>query len=91
MSKFKKKKINPYLVALSVILPTFFAVLGTSATNVAMKHIAGFLGATQYETNTVITTYLIANAMVLPLSSHRSWARHLVAGLLIILAGSGYF
>ena len=33
-----------------------------------MKHIAGFLGATQYETNTVITTYLIANAMVLPLS-----------------------
>ena len=68
----KKKKINknvnPYLIAFSVILPTFFAVLGTSATNVAMKHIAGFLGATQYETNTVITTYLIANAMVLPLS-----------------------
>lgn len=64
----KYKKINPYLVAFSVILPTFFAVLGTSATNVAMKHIAGFLGATQYETNTVITTYLIANAMVLPLS-----------------------
>ena len=64
----KNKKINPYLIAFSVILPTFFAVLGTSATNVAMKHIAGFLGATQYETNTVITTYLIANAMVLPLS-----------------------
>lgn len=68
VENFEIKKINPYLIAFSVILPTFFAVLGTSATNVAMKNIAGFLGATQYETNTVITTYLIANAMVLPLS-----------------------
>lgn len=46
MKNAKNKKINPYLIALSVILPTFFAVLGASATNVAMKHIAGFLGAT---------------------------------------------
>lgn len=64
----QNENINPYLIAFSVILPTFFAVLGTSATNVAMRHVAGFLGATQYETNTVITSYLIANAMVLPLS-----------------------
>lgn len=63
-----KKKINPYLVAITVILPTFFAMLGTSATNVALPNIAGFVGATQYESNPVVTSYMICNALVLPLS-----------------------
>ncbi len=67
MEENSTKQVNKYLVALAVILPTFFVALGTSAANVAMKHIAGFLGATQYETNTVVTMYLIANAMVLPI------------------------
>lgn len=64
----KIKKINPYLIAITVVLPTFFAMLGTSATNVAMPNIAGFVGATQYESNPVLTSYMICNAIVLPIS-----------------------
>lgn len=64
----EKPQYNIYLVALSIILPTFFAMVATSATNVCLPHIAGYFGATQYETNTVVTSYFIANAIMIPLT-----------------------
>lgn len=62
------KSINPYIIAFTIILPTFFAMVATSGTNVCLPHIAGYFGATQYEANTVITSYMIANAVMLPLT-----------------------
>lgn len=64
------KKINPYLVAISVLLPSFLALAASSATNVSQPHIAGFYGATQYEANTVITCYIIAGGIMLPVTGY---------------------
>ncbi|MCM1264772.1 MAG: DHA2 family efflux MFS transporter permease subunit [Candidatus Gastranaerophilales bacterium] len=63
-----EKKPNPYIIAAVMILPTFFAMVATSGTNVCMPYIAGFYGATQNETNTVITSYMISNGAMLPLT-----------------------
>ena len=64
----EKENSRIYLIALSIILPTFFAMVATSATNVCLPHIAGFYGATRYEANTVVTSYFIANAIMIPLT-----------------------
>lgn len=63
-------KNNPYVVAISVLLPAFLALAASSATNVSQPHIAGFYGATQYEANTVITCYIISGGMMLPVTSY---------------------
>lgn len=62
------KKIPLWLIAITIMLPTAFAMLATSATNVAIPHIAGAFGSTQDESNWVITSYMIANAILLPLT-----------------------
>src|SRR5256885_11947233 len=59
---------NPWAVALTVTLATFMEVLDTSIANVALPHIAGGLSAGQDESTWVLTSYLVSNAMVLPLS-----------------------
>ena len=59
-----KKQTNPYIVAISVLLPAFLSLAASSATNVSQPHIAGFYGATQYETNTVITCYIISGGLM---------------------------
>ena len=64
------KKVNPYIVALSVLLPSFLSLAASSATNVSQPHIAGFYGATQYETNTVITCYIISGGLMLPVTGY---------------------
>ena len=64
------KKVNPYIVALAVLLPAFLALAASSATNVSQPHIAGFYGATQYETNTVITCYIISGGLMLPVTGY---------------------
>src|SRR5579872_3122229 len=61
-------EINPWLVAMSVMLATFMEVLDTSVANVALPHIAGSLSASVDESTWVLTSYLVANAIVLPLS-----------------------
>lgn len=58
--------VNPWLIAMSVILPTFMEVLDVSIANVALDHIAGSLSASYDQATWVLTTYLIANAIVLP-------------------------
>ncbi|HEV2400246.1 MAG TPA: DHA2 family efflux MFS transporter permease subunit [Candidatus Sulfotelmatobacter sp.] len=61
--------INPWLVAVAVMLATFMEVLDTSIAAVALPYIAGSLSATNDEATWVLTSYLVANAIVLPASS----------------------
>jgi MFS transporter, DHA2 family, multidrug resistance protein len=60
--------INPWLIAVSVMLATFMEVLDTSIASVALPYIAGSLSATNEEATWVLTSYLVANAVVLPAS-----------------------
>ena len=60
--------INPWFVALAVVIPTFMEVLDTTIANVALRHIAGGLSAPVTDGEWVITSYLAANAIVLPIS-----------------------
>ncbi len=62
------KKTPLWLISLVVTLPTFFAFLATSATNVALSHIAGAFGSTNDEAKWVVTSYMIANGIFLPLT-----------------------
>jgi DHA2 family multidrug resistance protein len=60
--------VNPWIIAVAVTLATFMEVLDTSIANVALPHIAGSLSAGQDESTWVLTSYLVSNAIVLPLS-----------------------
>ncbi len=66
--------VNPWFIALTVTIATFMEVLDTSIANVALPHIAGDLGASVDDANWVLTSYLVANAMIIPLSSWLSTA-----------------
>jgi DHA2 family multidrug resistance protein len=59
---------NPYLIAIAVMAATFMEVLDTSVANVALPHIAGNLSATPEESTWVLTSYLVSNAIVLPIT-----------------------
>jgi len=61
-------EINPWVIAVTVTLATFMEVLDTSIANVALPHIAGSLSAGVDESTWVLTSYLVSNAIVLPLS-----------------------
>src|ERR1700689_2348177 len=61
-------KFNPWLIAVVVALAAFMEVLDTSIANVALPHIAGNLGASNDESTWVLTSYLVSNAIVLPIS-----------------------
>ncbi len=63
-----KPTVNPWLVATSVMLATFMVVLDSSVANVALPHIAGTLSASTDESTWVLTSYLVANAIMLPAS-----------------------
>src|SRR5581483_6623004 len=63
-----RPKFNPWLIALTVTLASFMEVLDTSIANVALPHIAGGMSATEDEATWVLTSYLVSNAIVLPLS-----------------------
>ncbi|HUO17358.1 MAG TPA: DHA2 family efflux MFS transporter permease subunit, partial [Verrucomicrobiae bacterium] len=60
--------VNPWIIALAVTLATFMEVLDTSIANVALPHIAGSLSAGQDESTWILTSYLVSNAIILPLS-----------------------
>ena len=63
-----KPRFNPWLVAIVVATASFMEVLDTSIANVALPHISGNLGASQDQATWVLTTYLVANAIVLPIT-----------------------
>jgi DHA2 family multidrug resistance protein len=60
--------VNPWLIAFSVMLATFMEVIDTSIASVALPHIAGSLSASTDEATWVLTSYLVANAVILPAS-----------------------
>src|SRR6202142_2747996 len=60
--------INPWLIAATVMTATFMEVLDTSVANVSLPHIAGNLSAGVDESTWVLTSYLVSNAIVLPLT-----------------------
>src|SRR5215467_14770228 len=60
---------SPWMIAISVMLATFMEVLDTSIASVALPYIAGSLSATNDEATWVLTSYLVANAVVLPAST----------------------
>ncbi|HEY0264224.1 MAG TPA: DHA2 family efflux MFS transporter permease subunit [Granulicella sp.] len=70
-----KPKSNPWLIAATVALAAFMEVLDTSIANVALPHIAGNLGASTDQGTWVLTSYLVANAIVLPAGA---WASSVI-------------
>ena len=64
-----ERPINPWVVAVTVTLAPFMEMLDTSIANVALPHIAGGLSAGQDESTWVLTSYLVSNAIVIPLSA----------------------
>jgi DHA2 family multidrug resistance protein len=62
------RHVNPWIVAVAVMFATFMEVLDTTVVNVSLPHIAGNLSATIDESTWVLTSYLVANAIILPLT-----------------------
>src|ERR1700724_761964 len=73
--EFERPAVNPWIIALTVTLATFMEVLDTSVANVALPHIAGSLSAGQDESTWVLTSYLVSNAIILPMSG---WLSNLI-------------
>jgi DHA2 family multidrug resistance protein len=67
--KVGRAAVNPWAIAITVTLATFMELLDTSIANVALPHIAGGLAVSYDESTWVLTSYLVANAVVLPLSA----------------------
>ena len=67
-----KPKANPWLIAATVALAAFMEVLDTSIANVALPHIAGDLGASTSQGTWVLTSYLVSNAIILPVGAWTS-------------------
>src|SRR6516162_4226446 len=65
----REQAVNPWLIAVTVTLATFMALLDTAIANVSLPHIAGGLATSYDESTWVLTSYLVANAVVLPLSA----------------------
>jgi DHA2 family multidrug resistance protein len=63
-----RTKTNPWLIAMTVSMATFMEVMDTSIANVALRHIAGSVAADQSQATWVLTSYLVSNAIVVPIS-----------------------
>ena len=82
------KQVNPWMVALAVMFGTFMEVLDTTVVNVSLPHIAGSLSASIDESTWVLTSYLVANAIILPMTG---WlARYFGRKRLLIASLSGF-
>ena len=85
-------RFNPWLIAASVMLATFMEVLDTAVANVSLPHIAGSLSATTEEATWVLTSYLVSNAIVLPmtawLGSRFGRKRFLIVCIMVFTAAS---
>jgi len=62
------RSVNPWVVTCAVMLATFMEILDTTVVNVSIPHIAGNLSATVEEGTWVVTSYLVSNAIILPMS-----------------------
>ncbi len=68
MDSTEHSRVNPWVVTFSVMLATFMEILDTTVVNVSIPHIAGNLAATVEEGTWVVTSYLVSNAIILPIS-----------------------
>lgn len=64
----EKHKVPIWLIAISILMPTSFSALATTATNVAIPHISGYFAATSDEAKWIVTSYMVANACLIMLS-----------------------
>src|SRR6187455_595701 len=64
----EQKNVNPWLIAVSVMFATFMEVLDTTVVNVSLPHVAGSLSASIDEATWALTSYLVANAIILPMT-----------------------
>src|SRR5215203_1944701 len=88
MADTAPRQVNPWIVAIAVMFATFMEVLDTTVVNVSLPHIAGNLSATIDESTWVLTSYLVANAIVLPLTG---WlARFFGRKRLLMVSVSGF-
>jgi DHA2 family multidrug resistance protein len=87
-----RRAVNPWIVAVVVIIPTFMEVLDTTIANVALRYIAGGLSAAVIDSEWVITSYLAANAVILPisgwLSAHFGRRNYFMASIAVFTAAS---
>ncbi len=85
--------LSPWFVAIAVVVPTFMEVLDTTIANVALRYIAGGLSASQVDSEWVITSYLAANATILPisgwLSSHLGRRNYFLGSIAVFTLASG--
>ena len=79
---------NPWLIALGVMLATFMEVLDTSIANIALPHIAGSLSATPDEATGVLTSYLVSNAIILPMTG---WLSNYFGRKRLLIMCIGFF
>src|SRR5881227_244343 len=89
----RRPAINQWVVAVAVVVPTFMEVLDTTIANVALRYIAGGLSAAVIDAEWVITSYLAANAFVLPingwLSAHFGRRNYFLLSIAVFTASSG--
>jgi len=82
------RPINPWIVTVAVMMATFMELLDTTVVNVAIPHISGNLAATVEEGTWVVTSYLVANAIILPMSG---WlARYFGRKRLLLICVGGF-
>src|SRR5205807_4643594 len=88
-----RKAVNPWLVAAAVVVPTFMEVLDTTIANVALRYIAGGLSAANVDSEWVITSYLAANATILPISgwisAHLGRRNYFLLSIAVFTVASG--
>ena len=88
----RRPAINSWIIAGIVVLPTFMEILDTTVANVALRYMAGGLSTAQSDAEWIITSYLAANAIVLPitgwLSAHLGGAKKLPAIVRVVVGGA---
>jgi DHA2 family multidrug resistance protein len=89
----RRRAISPWVVAIAVVIPTFMEVLDTTIANVALRYIAGGLSAAVIDSEWVLTSYLAANATILPisgwLSAHLGRRNYFLISIAVFTIASG--
>src|ERR1700760_153360 len=92
LNAVSRPAINPWLVAVAVVVPTFMEILDTTFATASMRYIAGGLSATMNDSDWVMTSYLAANATILPitgwLSAHLGRRRDFLLSIAVSPAAS---
>src|SRR3954453_8176226 len=87
-----RRAVNPWLVATAVVIPTFMEILDTTIATASMRYIAGGLSATMNDSDWVMTSYLAANATILPitgwLSARLGRRRYFLLSIAVFTAAS---